>query len=36
MKPNLLIVDDEPHTREGLELALQRRLKLLFKKKNFM
>ena len=23
MKPNLLIVDDEPHTREGLELALE-------------
>ncbi|MEC7627608.1 MAG: response regulator, partial [Verrucomicrobiota bacterium] len=22
MKPNLLIVDDEEHTREGLELAL--------------
>ena len=23
MKPNLLIVDDEQHTREGLELALE-------------
>lgn len=23
MKPNLLIVDDEEHTREGLELALE-------------
>ena len=23
MKPNLLIVDDEAHTREGLELALE-------------
>ena len=23
MKINLLIVDDEPHTREGLELALE-------------
>ena len=23
MNPNLLIVDDEQHTREGLELALE-------------
>ena len=23
MKPNLLIVDDEQHTREGFELALE-------------
>ena len=23
MKPNLLIVDDEKHTRDGLELALE-------------
>ena len=23
MKPNLLIVDDEEHTRDGLELALE-------------
>ena len=23
MKPNLFIVDDEQHTREGLELALE-------------
>ena len=27
MKPNLLIVDDEEHTREGLELALEDRLR---------
>ena len=27
MNPNLLIVDDEQHTREGLELALEDKLK---------
>jgi YesN/AraC family two-component response regulator len=27
MKPNLLIVDDEEHTREGLELALEDKLR---------
>ena len=26
MNPNLLIVDDEQHTREGLELALEDKL----------
>ena len=28
MKPNLLIVDDEEHTREGLELALEDRFEV--------
>ena len=29
MKPNLLIVDDEEHTREGLELALEDKFEVL-------
>ena len=28
MKPNLLVVDDEEHTREGLELALEDRFEV--------
>ena len=34
MNPNLLIVDDEQHTREGLELALEDNFEVFLASKN--